>query len=247
MKHIALLIILILKILILIFLIYFKYLKNKKSLIYNKNNLIIKNYKIALCISGQLRDNKIFCENIKNNFIDIYNPDIFVYISDNNNINESNYIIKELKPKKIIIDNSFTKKNKDFSTSNEMFRKIYLCNKFKSKYENFTNTKYDIVIRIRPDTFMHSYIDFSSFNKKYIYIPKYVGNNYYYLQYLFNIPNVFTLGYCDQLFYCSSENMDKVSEIFFKEKTTNCNSPEKFLKKYIKSINIPVKYFNFNF
>ena len=115
---------------VIIFLV-FIYISSKKI-----ENFTNKNYRVALCISGAIRNKEIFCNSIIEKIVKPYNPDIFICVYDGNNPNESKYLYDTLKPVTMIVNNKKPQKieNKDFlENSVSMFEKIYLCNELKKE------------------------------------------------------------------------------------------------------------------
>lgn len=209
-----------------------------------KKELFINNPKIALCLSGQLRNKDKFLKSLKEKVIDKFNPDIFLYIDEKNATPE---FISSLKPKSYHITNKKPQSKNNLKPNTiSMFEKIYKCNKLKSDYEKQFNFKYDIVIRMRPDIMIYSDFDFSNFDKKYLYYPIYNGHA---IDSYIDIPMLSNIAIPDQISYGSSEIMDKYSNIYFdlyKKDDFKCIMPERLLKKYLIQNKIPIKGFYFN-
>jgi len=137
--------------------------------------------RVALCISGFLRENERAYPSIKSQFLDKFHPDVFIstydvngYWSDNDQspIRYGNKVdlerVKKLyNPKYLECDEYSSELEATFlnymgpnlrmrwgRTQNivGMYWKIWKCNNLKIKYETENKFKYDIVIRIRPDT-----------------------------------------------------------------------------------------------
>lgn len=157
--------------------------------------------KIAACISGQIRSwNQVKDNIIQNIFKD--NTDVFFVCDEDLSIsNIDNEITKELQS---FYDESilgYFNSNKSPETSVEscvnMFYKIFRCNELKKQHENKHNFKYDIVVRLRPDTNFNKPVIFSE-DKDKIFIP-----------HEFNWG-----GVCDQFAYGPSDLMDKFCDLF---------------------------------
>jgi hypothetical protein len=157
--------------------------------------------KIAVCISGQTRSwNQVKDNIIQNIFKD--NTDVFFVCDEDLSIsNIDNEITKELQS---FYDESilgYFNSNKSPETSVEscvnMFYKIFRCNELKKQHENKHNFKYDIVVRLRPDTNFNKPVIFSE-DKDKIFIP-----------HEFNWG-----GACDQFAYGPSDLMDKFCDLF---------------------------------
>ena len=206
-----------------------------------KKELFTNNPKIALCLSGQLRNKDIFLKSLKEKVIDKFNPDIFLYIDEKNATPE---FISSLKPKSYHITNKKPQSKNNLKPNTiSMFEKIYKCNKLKSDYEKQFNFKYDIVIRMRPDIMIYSDFDFSNFDKKYLYYPVNIVNKF---NECLNLENTLNYGITDQISYGSSDIMNKHSEIYThlnNKQEFDCKLPEVILKKYIYQNKIPIKKF----
>lgn len=168
--------------------------------------------KTALCISNFLRTWKDNFPSLKDNFLDIYNPDIFIHTWNSIDSNRISPFLDNINsyfsPKKILIESpiSFSISERMKNRNNKrninsvlsMFYSIQQSNHLKTMYENMNGFKYDCVIRFRTDIklFDQIYFDKSDLNK--ITIPKY--GNYD--------------GINDQFAWSSSENMDKYCSTF---------------------------------
>ena len=157
--------------------------------------------KIAVCISGQSRSWDKVKENIiQNIFKD--NTDVF-FVSDQDLLisDIDHEIIKELQSFYDKSDLEFFNSRKSSETSVEscvnMFYKIFRCNELKKQYENKHNFKYDIVVRLRPDTNFKNLVIFSE-DKDKIFTPHEFNYN----------------GVCDQFAYGPSDLMDKFCDLF---------------------------------
>ncbi len=242
MKTIYFLIILIL-ILVVVYLLY-KKLYELDGRIYVDNfikpNYNFKNKKIAICLSGQIRDGyeqtlllqKIF-------LIDSLGADVFCCFEETDN--DIKYFIKKnINPKKIIYVNDIPV-NSNCKVSHGtmcMYNKIYLANKLKSDYEIENNFVYDYVIRIRPDLLIKEHLSkniFESDMKNNIYMPI--------------ISKVFiNYGYPDFMAISTSSNMDKYSNIynyFLNNFENECNISESLLFIYLEKQKIKGVLFNY--
>jgi len=134
---------------------------------------------------------------------------------------DENDVISLYKPKKIVVENyqeaipklllkNYTHKEptnpalfKDGILSTLVtFYKIWQANELKKDYEKENNFKYDIVVRLRPDSGYTSLPPLSTIDYDYIYLPGPFGD-----------------GLANDYFALSnSENMDKYSECFVRLK-----------------------------
>lgn len=149
--------------------------------------------RIALLVTGTIRNYKENYITWKKHLLDLYNVDIFfhtynivgyhkdIYNNLNMTFNE-NDVINTLRPKKCKID-VFETKIKEFTQSikpqclrsgspNPEFIKaqlysIYIANSLKKAYEKENNFEYDIVIKIRFDTIFYSDFEINDIKKIY--------------------------------------------------------------------------------
>lgn len=172
--------------------------------------------RIAVCISGMMRN---FEEPlIKMNFekyVDILSPDIFVstwgdFDEDiiHKNYNNVKYCQIENYQKwleeqedEILKYANMPMQNGVNPTSYPQLYKIFTCNELKKKYENENNFKYDVVIRVRPDTLFVDHFNFDNLQ------PMTITNiNFGVIYYPERIYDIF--------FYGDSESMDILSNSF---------------------------------
>ena len=238
-------------ILILILFLIISYLFNKLLYYFNgrinidnlsKPNYNLSNKKVAICISGQIRDGydktlllqKIF-------LIDSLNADVFCCFEETTE-EIKNFIENKLNPKNIIYVND-VKKDPECNISHGtvcMYNKIYLANKLKIQYEKDNNFLYDYVIRIRPDLVVKEYLPNHIFNsnlKNVIYLP-------------ITLKIFMTHGYPDFMAISNSHNMDNYSNIYkyiTNLKNNNCNVSETLLYMYLNNQNIKVIILNYTF
>jgi len=206
--------------------------------------------KVALCISGQLRDFDECYPSIKKYILDIYHPDIFAcFDKEDDKVKIKSFINKMNPIATMLSDDKYTKNVKFELPKNTilMFKKIYECNELKKKYEHSNNFKYDVVIRIRPDLIFRSRLPLELNDNDSLSIPTYYGKNY--MIYFTNMPNFNGYGLCDQLAFGSSRIMDKYSEFYINYQPDNkkCKFPENYLKGYINDCKINIKYFKIDF
>lgn len=224
---------------------------------FNSNISLIKlkhlnyNPEIRTCvlISGQIRDKIYECIMSQKIFIfDPLNVDIFAVFSDNVSDDVKKYVIKLLKPKRIlwVKDNKNTNKNLSLPLSSYLMTdKILQCNDLKKEYEIKNNFHYDINIKTRIDIIIKNYIPENIINniqKNTIYYPT------------LNSLDIFTnsvYGITDQILLGNNESMNIFSNIYNYIITTNnsnTNIIEIFLKNYLNNNKIKtVKINNFKF
>lgn len=196
--------------------------------------------KIALCLSGHLRNFEKTYSTLYFHFLNKYDVDIFIHTWDklgfscafktDNTLNDTSTKIEEVKqlykPKSIIVEPSdfieelksqgdqyaphLKNEPKHVGHMASMFYKIYACNELKNKYQIETNTKYDWVVRCRPDLFFQNTIEIPSKNKPHtVWVPRALSN---------------VDWYNDQFAIGSPDNMDLYSSVFF-------DIPEYFLAR----------------
>lgn len=242
MKKIIINIIFTVLIIILIRILFYKILyyiidnKNKKEYI-NKPKK-----RIALCISGQVRNFEYNYLLLKKNVLDYLQPDIFCYM-DGNESDETKFKFTKLyKPKDIIWCNKTFENTKITPNSEKMFYRIFKCNELKKKYE--LKQKYDVVIRIRPDTIFsytlpYDIIKKASETKKTVFIPK---------RYIINPFNT-NKAVTDIIALGDSDSMDAYSNLYNNIKNYNniCTVPEYILKIHLNKSKINIKLFNYDY
>lgn len=145
-------------------------------------NNIDNKLKIALLLSGGVRNFKDTFSSFKHYVLDELNPDVFLYgVENNEGCDKNSEDFNELfKPKSTIInkkefyDNIIKPQYNYIPSSYYSFYNVYQCNKLRIKYQEDNNFKYDLVIRCRLDTFWFRKIDDDELNiaKENILIPK---------------------------------------------------------------------------
>jgi hypothetical protein len=251
MKNIYVIIILILFLLII-------YLINKKLYDFNgkinidnlsKPNYNLSSKKVAICISGQIRDGYEKTLLLQKLFlIDSLNADVFCCFEETTE-KIKNFIENKLNPKNIIYVNDVDKdpKSKISHGTICMYNKIYMANKLKIQYEKDNNFIYDYVIRIRPDLIVKEHLPNHIFNSN-------LGN----VIYMPIISKVFKIyGYPDFMAISNSHNMDNYSNIYkyiVDLKYNNCNISETLLYMHLDNKNIkgilfkyPIQLYRFKY
>lgn len=137
--------------------------------------------KTAIVLTGHMRNWKFLFPKFKEDFIDKFNADVFISTWNNEGFNKVGSVkgvdcnspdldvrgvIDSYKPKSIIVENyddleqSFISKVQHFKTAFQntkniasMFYKIKSGMQLVTSYAETTNTKYDLVIRCRPDIY----------------------------------------------------------------------------------------------
>jgi len=187
--------------------------------------------KIAICLSGHLRRFELTAANLLKYVKSNYECDIFlhtwdrmgytsVYKTDITQDLTHKYLsrIEHLyKPKKIIVENSLFIEElklqgdqyaphlkggpKPVGHMASMFYKIYAANELRKQYELESGSKYDWVIRCRPDLLFHGLTNIPlEKTNNIVYVPKHLsGNNWI----------------CDQFAIALPEEMDLYSSFFF--------------------------------
>ena len=168
--------------------------------------------KIALLISGYLRSLKNNIESLKENLLDMYDVDIYIHITNNNEIKYLNKHISIdevnllLKPKVMIVTDNI----KFYNDYNDLYNqnyKFYVLNKKRKEIEKIENIKYDVVMKIRPDVYLHEKV-FIELNDNYICIPR---DNKIDKTKLHNCDDKYI---CDIIAYAKPTIMDKYFDMF---------------------------------
>jgi hypothetical protein len=195
--------------------------------------------KIALCLSGGLRNFKDTYYSFKHFLLDEYEVDVFFYGLENKegvDINTKD-LVRLYNPKKYKINNTefYNSIHCKYNIPSSFygFYNVLKCNELKSLYENENEFKYDIVIRSRTDYFWFRYLtDEEIFlSKSNIITPEewsFKGVNY------FARSDIFAMG--------SSKLMDEYSNLF-NRLDEYCNSitfhPESLCGYHLLKNNIP--------
>lgn len=223
--------------------------------------------KIALCLSGHLRDFEkayptLFFYLLKN-----YDVDIFLHTWDklgfscafktdrvrNDTSTKLNEITKLYNPKSMIIESTdfveelkrqgdeyaphLKNEPKHVGHMASMFYKIYACNELKNKYQRETNTQYDWVIRCRPDLLFQNNV----------IIPTDKKEGVIWTPRALSSPD----WYNDQFAIGSPNDMDLYSSFFFDIpeyfKAGGEFYPEKFMVWAFKKKNLTNEWWNVQF
>ena len=220
------------------------------------NIAVIKDKKIALCISGHMRNYKNCFYSLQKLFLDQNKCDIFIFTwnKDNHFLQQQNIsdisgqdVINTYQPKNIKIEEwvelPVSNKVKQHNTDNRyapgilgMYYSLYQANLLKQQYEETYNFKYDLVIRYRPDIILSS--EFSipiTLNTDSVYVPLYGDFS----------------GINDQLAYGSSHRMNQYSNVYNEIENLlghGCHlNPEFLMKKNLQKNGIIVSRFNLNY
>jgi len=134
--------------------------------------------RIALLISGYLRSFKENVGKIKENIIQDHEVDVFIHITtedESKYINEPiemEFIRSQLSPKIIVMTSNleFSNNSKLNHLLNQNY-KIHRMNREMTEYSNIQGIEYDVVIKIRPDVYVNSKIDFQ-ISENTVYIPE---------------------------------------------------------------------------
>lgn len=156
----------------------------------------IYNKRIAICISGQFRKYREIFKNHIDSILGI-NGDIFICADDNLSNVEKEEIENFYKPKICKWDGEKVEKIKNYPVNLiYMLKRIYLCDKLRQKYEEENKFKYDVVVRLRPDLILKSYIPENVINNlksESLYIPVMYKNDIWWSR-VFGPTDMFILG-----------------------------------------------------
>lgn len=167
--------------------------------------------KIALCLSGGLRNFKDTHYSFEECLLQNNNVDVFFYGPENKEgIFQNEKDLNELfKPKKHVINNSAyyntIERPSGVPDSFLGFYNILKCNDLKIQYELEHNFEYDVVIRSRTDYFWFRPLTDEEIeqSKSFVLLPE---------EWSFRSPNRFSL--CDMFAIGSSNNMNIYSSLF---------------------------------
>ena len=201
--------------------------------------------KIAICISGQLRNYRETFTYFKSFIMDDLSPDIFIYTDRYDVEIERLYKPKYFEFNTNVINNNLGYKNIHTSTNNisllNQFHKISECNKLKCKYEEENNFKYDLVIRCRFDAFF-----VRKFNKEELSLD----NDEIIVPWGWDFKCVSEHAETDIFALGKSETMDKYSSVFDnldKYKNDIIFHPESIMGYNLFMNNVRVKTYPINF
>lgn len=201
--------------------------------------------KIAICLSGQLRNYKETFPYFKSFIIDDLSPDIFIYTDKYDSEIERLYKPKYFEFNTNIINNNLGYKNIHPSTNNisllNQFYKISECNKLKCKYEDENKFKYDLVIRCRLDSFF-----IRKFKKEELELE----DNQIIVPWGWDFKSVSEHAETDIFALGKSEAMDKYSSVFDnldKYKNDIIFHPESIIGYNLFRENVETKTYEINF
>lgn len=199
--------------------------------------------KVAILIAGYTRTLEHNIGSIKQNLIQNYDTDIFIHLSEEEKEKDKywnkeislDFIKRELNPKIIVFG-----KDKKFSDNNSVrnhWYKFYQLNKIRKEFSR----DYDIVIKLRPDTYFHQKINYQT-NNNVIYLPedskvdskKLENNNFI----------------CDIFAYGSEKSMNEYFQIYeFLDEIIEgkITIPENIISRYFKMKNIKYKEINIKY
>ena len=204
--------------------------------------------KVAVCFSGGVRNFKDTFPYFEKNFIEIYNPDVFVYGVQN--IDGSVQNIKDIeslyKPKKLVIntdefyEDDVFKNHISNPTLKCMYHNVHQSNLMKKDYEEKNSFIYDVVLRARFDTFLVRPIEEDEINSliddEILTTRDWCGFN----------PDRFV---CDFFAFGNSQTMDKYSETILNrnlfDTQLTMNNGEDVLGYHLRKKNIKTKHIGF--
>lgn len=174
----------------------------KRSTVKKTAQPVYKNLRVALCISGNYRNNIECFEKMKHYLVEPLNADVFLNISTDVNPEDQEKINNILNPISTTYQDyniNYTKWSYSKNLMN-MITRIYECNELKKTYEKENSFIYDIVIRIRPDFFCKDYIP--------SHIINHVSEHVIYAYECEVFPTIAYLGVSDIFFLGKSQTMD---------------------------------------
>ena len=207
--------------------------------------------RVAIQISGYIRTFHDCFDSWLNILSDEYEYDFFVHTYTNhgysngfnvdditNDISVDVDLLKSrINIKKIILEEQFNNSGSIIlsgHTDNRvklMFRKIYLCNQLCNDYIIETNTKYEFIIRLRPDLFFEEKVIFTQPLENSIIVNKFTWGN-----------SCVSNMYNDQIAICHPSVIDTYANLYTKIDSISNLHPESALFNYINSCNIDVKF-----
>jgi hypothetical protein len=141
--------------------------------------------KIALLLSGEVRDLSDNFTNLKSNLLDLYNIDLFLSVWSFDGIDD---VIKKLNPLNFEVENYemystiFNDMVQSYLSKSEINTKLNNClsmwykskrvNELKKNYESLMGVRYDVVIKSRPDLRFDEPAEIKIPKNNTVYIPK---------------------------------------------------------------------------
>jgi hypothetical protein len=192
--------------------------------------------RVALCLSGALRNFEDTFYSFKHFVLNRYETDVFFYGACNKQGVEHNSqtLTNLYQPKEFVINTESFYKALNGNNTHYSFYNVLKCNELKTSYENKNNFKYDLVIRVRPDCFWFRYL-----NEEEITLIK--TNVLTPVEWSFTCINACARS--DAFAIGSSELMDKYSQTYNNieeySKTYVGNHPESLCGYHMQQQNIP--------
>lgn len=209
--------------------------------------------RIAVCLSGMLRNFESTHSTFNKYISEIYKPDIFFFGYPNNNGKEycNKKLIELYNPKKFLLQD-YTEELRNIICSNEskfkqncrletkinntisQFYNIYNCDLLRQEYEKQNKFIYDVVIRSRTDVYYYK-----SFEKHELLLA---SMGHVLIPTEWDFKNVSSEAVSDSFAMTNSRNMTKYSNIYNKYESYYNNGclmhPESLLGKHLITENL---------
>jgi hypothetical protein len=223
--------------------------------------------KIALCLSGHLRNFEKTYSTLSFHFLKDYDVDVFIHTWDklgfscafktdqtlNDTVSKESEINRLYKPKSMIIEPSdfvedLKRQGNEYAPhlKNEpkhvghmasMFYKIYACNELKNKYQRDTGIQYDWIVRCRADLLFQNRVEIPKEQKASVVWTPQAGSN--------------AGWYNDQFAIGLPNEMDLYSSVFFDIpeyfRSGGEFYPEKFLVWALQKKKLTNEFWNIHF
>jgi hypothetical protein len=191
-----------------------------------------KKYKVALCISGEVRDLSNINFFLRQLVYPFYHCDVFLHCNFRHPSIREEYI-KRLKPK-LIIEKSMSSKN----ITHVVFGRIYELHHAVLAYEEVEDIDYDLYIRIRPDVVLSrplSEYDLLQASKGFFCCTLLLN-----ALYIVGIDDYMS----DIIFVANRNTMTEFVKIYnyIQEHSVTCKNPEALLHSYLKNKNFNIHY-----
>jgi len=202
--------------------------------------------KIAVCMSGMIRNYHHTFDRFKKYIIEPLNPDIFVYTHGRTDKDED-FLVSNYKPIKYLIHRGLppeaisriNRSGQNYNLTSQFFN-INECNKLKKQFEDEHSFKYDLVMRVRFDAFFNNYFSEEQLNIAISKILVPWGWSFTEISH-FAKPDIFAMS--------SSSNMDTYSSLYDRLNDYNeCKyHPESLVGYNLMVNNIPTEEYIINF
>ena len=220
--------------------------------------------KVAICMSGLVRTFKSCYQSYLDNIINLYDCDLFAFVSNDANIADMDLIKWN---EKVVIDPDPVLDEKDYFQIKDRRTKFYSiqgwlqqlwkiqkCHDLMLNYQINHNIRYDLVIRCRPDLLITRKIDdLTTLDTRFIYTPIWPPNFdkivpkcyeddyvYDYIGNCSNLPDQIAIGNVPLMSIYAQRYENLYNIVHSGPSWSLC--AERSLTKHLQYYNVPVKF-----